>query len=341
MLTAKHFIIIIFTIWTILFIYEMMTYVNFNKIVFPERYKIKQYDENIKNNLNENEYNGYLTAKKSKIVICTLARNNSKAVDDMKVKMETIGKYFHEYKIVIFENDSSDNTRELLIDWTKQNNNVKLLNCCNLGNCDCKLKTKTGYQYGAFSENRLEKMAKYRQQYLDFVLNEYFYYDYMLVVDFDLNGVINIEGLFDSIAKPDWGAIFCNGRTPLPGTFGFCTFPYDSFAFVKLNDNYDKLYNSKNMLELLKNNLEMDFLLNDNNFAEVNSAFNGYGIYKIKCLDGCSYIGNNKICEHINLAKQIKNKNHKIFINSKWQGYFDKQGDAIINLIIDLFKQNK
>ena len=68
-------------------------------------------------------------------------------------------------------------------------------------------------------------------------------------------------------------------------------------------------------------------------FFEVKSAFNGYGIYKIKSILNCSYISNNNACEHINFAKCLHDKGEKIFINYYWKGYFNRQGDSLLNIL--------
>ncbi len=269
---------------------------------------------------------GETIASKSKIVICSLARNVSHVFEKNKSRLEYICSKFDEYRIVLFENDSSDNSRELLSDWTKINKNVILLECCGLGSCICSLKTKTGYEYGGMSRERLSRMAMYREQYLNFV-NLYFKnFDYMLVMDFDLDGCININGLFDSIAKEDWGAIFCNGRVSVPGTFGLKTIQYDSLAMLFMEDDYKpKSFKTGDHLSKL---IKSEYNGYNSHFYQVKSAFNGYGIYKIKSLDGCSYISDPNLCEHINLAKCLYDKGEKMFVNYYWDGYFNRQGES-------------
>lgn len=325
-------IIILIILIIISFSVEFNINYNFHEYLNPKIYN--QYgNHTIYNN---SEYiNNVVVGKKialdTKIVICSLARNISNIFEKTKSRLEYIGSFFGEYKIVIFENDSSDNSRELLTSWTQSNKNVILLECCDFNSCDCKLKTKTGYGYGTFSEERLSKMALYRQQYLNFV-NKYFkHFDYMLVVDFDLDGCINVNGLFDSITKKDWGAIFCNGRISLPGTFGLKTIQYDCIAVLFMEDDYN--IKSYGLLEILNTALKMEYYGYNSHYYQVKSAFNGYGLYKIKSLEGCSYISNNNICEHINLAKCLDDKGEKMFINYYWEGYFNRQGDTLLNII--------
>jgi FkbM family methyltransferase len=84
-------------------------------------------------------------------------------------------------------------------------------------------------------------MALYRQEYLNYLLYNLNHYDYMLVIDFDLDGNVNIDGLFDSLNKSDWGGIFCNGQAPIYGTLGFKTITYDSLANVFVEDDYNTI----------------------------------------------------------------------------------------------------
>lgn len=324
-------LIISIVVFTCLIKIEVDTGINYHEKLHPELYRLPSQSNKLKLS-DENINKGYLRASQSKIAICCLARNNTDVVAKSRIRFEHIGSYFKEYKIVLFENDSSDNTRNLLKNWEDENENVILLDCCKMGSCDCKLNEKAGYSHGTYSSKRLGKMARFRQQYLDFVNHNLSNYDYMLVIDFDLDGNADINGLFDSIAKDDWGAIFCNGRNPIPGCFGLITIPYDSLAYIPETSNYDREDNVSS-LRLFYKNISMEILAFNNHFGRVKSAFNGYGLYKIKVLENCSYIGNDNLCEHINLAKCINDKEEKLFINGNWYGYFNRQGDNPFKLL--------
>lgn len=325
-------IIIIIVVLLCLSAIESLTNINYHEKFNPELYKLPaNYIGWNKDNFIENVTKGHNIAKKSKIVICSLARNIEKIFPKTRIRLEHIGEQFNEYKIVLFENDSTDNSRELIKNWSNENKNIILLNCCDLGNCDCRLKNKTGYQYGTFSEERLSKMAVYREQYLKYVQEYLFDYDYMLVVDFDLDGNTNIYGLFDSLSKDNWGAIFSNGKNPVPGTFGFGTIIYDPMATLFINEDYG--IEKYDINKILIKFLQMQYYSYNNHFLEVKSSFNGYGLYKIKSILGCSYIGNNNACEHINLHKCLFDKQNKLYINYFWEGFFNSQGDTFLNVL--------
>jgi hypothetical protein len=296
---------------------------SFHKLIYPKVY----------NRINNLKYKN-----NSRVVICSLARNSSKYIENSKIFFEYIGNLFSDYRIVLFENDSEDNTREILKEWALNNKRITLLDCYDtFGVKDCKLNIKKSYEIGVLSKKRIEKMVMYREQYLNYVKQNYSNYEYMMVIDFDLNGNINIDGLIDTLNLSDeWDAVFINGRTPVPGTLGLSTIAYDNIAYVDY-ENGEYSSEEYNISKLLYNNFRMEELINKNKdkMFRVKSAFNGIGIYKIKSIIDLSYNGETN-CEHTNLAKSMIEKGKKIFINPRWIGYFEKQGPQVglLNLLI-------
>lgn len=341
------FIIILFISSVILNYIENSSNIEYHKLLNKNYYinETFEMEEKYKNQeIYNNIENGKIIAKNSKLAICCLARNIKSNFENMKKKLEHIGKYFSNYKIVIFENDSEDNSRELLFNWSKENLNVTLLDCLNYDdyNHQCKLKTKKGYDYGSVSYDRINRMAKYREECLKYVKQNLNSYDYMLVVDFDLKGNQSMDGLFHSLAYKNWDAIFINGRIPLEGTFGTCTIIYDGMAYADINNdyNYDINNNSiKKLFLLMLNTQNQNYKMNTNKcFVPVKSAFNGYGLYKIDSIKDSSYIGNN-YCEHLNLNLDLYKNNKKLYINKLWKGYFNVQGPgSFIDFIKSHFK---
>jgi hypothetical protein len=324
--------IYVFTIILLLIISQIdaNTKINFYEKFNPRLYRIPTITKEIraKSFLKRAKY-GRIIAHKTSIVICCLARNISKVYNKNRKRLTFIGKQFNKYKIIIFENDSEDSSRELLLKWSKEDPNVILLKCCEMGDCKCKLKLKKGYDLGMFSKKRINNMLLYRDKYLNYVKKFYNNYNYMLVVDFDLNGSTNINGLFNSLSYQNWNAIFINGRNPIPGNFGTFTKPYDGMAYIDINDNY----NNTNQLKYVYNVLKMAYLIKNNKrLIPVKSAFNGYGLYKIKSILQCSYKGDQR-CEHINLAKCMNDKGMNLFINPQWIGYFNQQAGGPFDIL--------
>ena len=120
-------------------------------------------------NIDKNIYNiGASYASKQKVVICGLARDIAKNIDRLKVVLERLGSYFLQYKIIIVENDSNDESRPMLLEWSKQNPNVIILGCgVNVKECKLSLKSYSSFDAGA---NRIGKMAYLRNIYLNYII---------------------------------------------------------------------------------------------------------------------------------------------------------------------------
>lgn len=302
---------------------ESLLGMNMHEKINPDMYALT-YNPELPSVIMEDVKKGEAIASASKIAICCLARNCEKLVAKNVKRLESIGKQFSEYKIVIFENDSSDNTRELF-----KKENVDLIKCDKLGSTECIFKYKEGYTYGLTASSRIKKMGFYREQYLDHVKNHYSHYDYMLVVDFDLDGGTNLNGLFHSLSQKDCGAISINGRIHVIGTFGAVSGAYDALAFISKENDYNDYKLSNNSIKsVVKNYISMNYTLyNTHELVEVKSAFNGYTLYKMDALKNTSYNGDYQ-CEHINLAESISRNGFKIYINPLWKGHFNQQGPS-------------
>jgi len=312
------FIVFILILWEIEISYKFKPYL----YLYPELYDDDKYNniqlkkDDYPNKVFEDIEKGKKIAQNKTIAICGLCRNTEGSLKKMKKKLVNIGEKFKDYEIIIFENDSNDNTRNLLKEWTKENKKVTLLDC---EEENCILKEKHGYD--GTNTKRLEKMAGFRERYLDYVKKSN-KFDYMLVVDMDLEGNQVIDGIFHSIGQDkEWGAIFINGRSPLPVLN--ISFLYDTIAHVPIDCPLDKIESFRNKIAIFICNY---VLYNKNELHEVISAFNGFGLYKVSALKNCSYKGNNNLCEHINLNLCMYLNGEKIYINPLWKGYFNRQG---------------
>jgi hypothetical protein len=317
------FIIFVLILWEIEISYNFKPYL----YLYPELYDDDTYSDVP---LDKDEYpkkvfddieKGKKIAQTTTIAICGLCRNTEESLQKMKKKLVNIGEKFKDYEIIVFENDSKDNTRKLLKEWTKENVKVTLLEC---EQENCILKEKHGYD--ETNTRRLEKMAGFRERYLEYVKKKSNKFDYMLVVDMDLEGNQVLDGIFHSIGQDkEWGAIFINGRSPIP--FLNISFLYDTIAHVPIDStSLEKNDSFRNKLAIFKCNYD---LYNKTDLHEVISAFNGFGLYKVSALKNCSYKGKNDICEHVNLNLCMYLNGEKIYINPLWKGYFNRQGHLV------------
>ena len=108
-------------------------------------------------------------------------------------------------------------------------------------------------------------------------------------------------------------------------------------AFIDINEKFQ--HKGNHVLRFISHYSKMKYNMTNNyNLVPVKSAFNGYGLYKLRSLKNISYYGHPLICEHNSLAKQIIDKNGKNYINPNWIGYFDVQGPGGLYQIIKSMK---
>ena len=102
-----------------------------------KRNKLKEHFRIDNDKLNNKVHMGIQNIKNKKIVICALARDVEKCFPKYVDKIMLFTEGFENYNIIIYENDSKDRTRELLREWAQRDKKVKLMDCCEEGNCDC------------------------------------------------------------------------------------------------------------------------------------------------------------------------------------------------------------
>jgi hypothetical protein len=275
--------------------------------------------------------------KNDSIIIAGLARNSSNVIEKQIKVAQKLGRFFKEYKIVIFENDSEDGTREIIKKLSKEDENIHLINCDPYSH-DCKLNESILYDMGCFSRYRIDKMATFRNKYMDYIEEHFSDYQYLLVQDFDIEGVLNIPDILnvlnssedelgnDKLPSEEWSALAFNGRSPLPSSLGSITMMYDAMAYCRTKED---LIQSKNKNDGI---LDLSFKVLDGlriNFTDkplkVYSAFNGACLYKLKdVVDKRYQLGWS--CEHNSLHSQLIDEGKNIFIHPDLKIYVGFQG---------------
>ena len=332
--------VIIFLLLLIIFVLIVVEKIpDVHKNTNPEFYSDHSFK--IKGVSEQNAKMGKEIASSKKIVLCGLCRNIEQILLKNIEFFESIGEQFQEYKIILFENDSEDKTRDIIKQKSIQNPNIILLDC-GPEYPDCKFKIKKLYDYGSFSVNRIKKMASFRNLYLNYIKQNISDYDYVLMMDMDIEGYFNMNGLMEVLSKPVWDAVFINGRVD----FVLSSMMYDILAYIKHNDNYDDyLFENtkqinwnknwkyiKNKIQFITDNLYMD------KWTPVKSAFNGCGIYKMDTLLSSDFIGDYK-CEWINFHKKASDSGKgNFFIARDWVVYVGFQGPKPISVVSNYFK---
>lgn len=261
-------------------------------------------------------------ARRSRIVFCGLCRDIESHVSKNLSFLELLGAHFQDYRIVLFENDSKDRTHSLIAERAVQNPHIKLLSET--------FGDQTMYSYGPLSQRRIDKMAFFRNQYMRYIQENLSDFDYVMMIDMDVEGYFNLDGWWEVLAHSDqWDAVFCNGRTSCPGTFGTVDVMYDGFAYLSERASYQDCQSEKgaSVAVHIRNLLEMQFL--SEKWTRVKSAFNGAGLYQMALIRS-THFPRQYTCEWIGFHHMCAEQGYdRILIARDWQLHVGIQGDPL------------
>jgi len=208
-----------------------------------------------------------------KVIICGVVKNVEKSIErNIQFAVDT-GKNFEKFKIIIYENNSTDKTKVILNKYST-NNNFKII-CENIKGYDVKENNKIwAYTEVTGSDHpcRIEHICNARNNLLDEINKpEYNEFTHVIMIDLDSNGW-DISGILDTFKlSSDWDAIFANSKN----YYDYYALRMQQFPFGPeiIGDSFWKLpvYNFENEL------------------IPVYSAFNGIGIYKKEILKNYRY----------------------------------------------------
>lgn len=213
---------------------------------------------------------------------------------------------FKDYIFLIVENDSKDNTREILLKYAKKDPKFKVLGCGSYNKDKCEMKLQaTDMNKCPRCSTRINKMVKIRNIYTDEIKKPiYNDYNMVLVMDIDLPGKILENGLFHTgyhfYTNPKIDAICA---LTLTETYHY----HDPYAHIEKG-------NVKIPSEIFH-----DIILkkcDKGGMDKVTGCFNGFTFYKRNSLiknDYCTKVDKNDqaICEHDCLNEKLDN----VYIN--------------------------
>lgn len=252
------------------------------------------------------------------IVIAILARDCEESLRNNIPLIEELRNKFIWSQVVVVENDSIDKTKDILANWETSSKNVKIISQ------DFGIKTipdKTEKMVSpTTSFFRIEKMAFYRNIYLDYISELKDSIDYVIVVDIDIK-YFSVDGLINSIKKVqnDWGGIFSNGITK-GKILGFTSkIYYDIFAVYEYPLQKKYSYTQKTLDIRFRT---INKKIKKNKYYSVISAFSGVGVYKYEAIKDLRYIAirnsdndEEAICEHIPFNEQVIRAGYKNYIS--------------------------
>jgi glycosyltransferase involved in cell wall biosynthesis len=243
--------------------------------------------------------------KRHNVIFAGTVRNVEQYMAKSLADVEACGAKFKDFSLVLYENDSTDRTRDILRELKRPN-----------------------YHY-IFEDNvdipgRTARLAAGRNKVLQKAreLNASGTFTYLIVLDLD---DVNSSGRFvnsieSCFARKDWDALAANQSLLY----------YDLWALRRKNDlMYDvmeRLYNTDNPNSTL-GNMRHRYSVTGNypagKFLEVESAFGGAAIYRLDSIPAhCAYVGTypdgRDKCEHVDFHGCLRDAGANLFINTSF-----------------------
>ena len=217
-----------------------------------------------------------------KVIICGVCKNVGNYLDNSIKAATKIGENFEDYKIVLYENNSTDNTKQVL---SKYINNDKFKILMEDFSDEYIKKNSKIWSYkeitGSDHSCRLEQITNARNKLVE-EINKHDYNDFDVIVMIDLDhDDWNIKGVVDAINR-----VYMNKKLVF---YGKTTSYYDYFALRSLH-NIHSILGPELIGEDWWTNLKNKFLrFRNSDLIEVYSAFNSIGVYSKDILRHTKY----------------------------------------------------
>ena len=257
------------------------------------------------------------------VAIGVLARDCASPLEKNIPRVEAMGNLFNSYKVIVYENDSKDGTKEILRKWCEKNPNITVI--MEDSKKDTIPQRSKNNPYPAKSRYRIEKMAGLRNRLLDEI--SVTAPDICIFLDIDLFWIapITVKKTIEN-APEDWGGLFGNGKVTrrYPDYIAERPMLYDSYAYVDKDVDpcavgswlYDKDFHfvmGARMYSKMKKKL----------YSSCTSAFNNIGIYKYEAIKGLRYEVvqtpelepvNVAMCEHVPFNLKVVQRGYGNYI---------------------------
>ncbi|MCP4191246.1 MAG: hypothetical protein GY768_11535 [Planctomycetaceae bacterium] len=235
-------------------------------------------------------HRGYSLMKSRRVVIAGLARDLEEILPLTIRRIEALGHLFSEYRVIVYENDSTDRSLELLQAWARSNPRVTI--CSEIRNDPVNLAERC--------LSRATRMAYYRSQCQRQIADYHSNFDNVVLVDMDLIGGWSHDGVANTFGHSNWDFV---------GAFGIifrrqllapnCITHYDAWAY-RTDEAYTPM-STKEVNSIL-------FRRGDP-LQAITSCFGGLGIYRMPAyLAGC-YDGTD--VEHVTFHRKMRDRGYQ------------------------------
>lgn len=224
-------------------------------------------------------------ASQQKVLICGVGKDIAFALPNTIKNIEILGESFADYAVIIYENNSQDNTAAILKEWSQRNERVTFVS-----------------EYLSEKElpgSRTEKIARARNIVLALARDPaYSDFKYLVMADLDFLCPWPIEAITKTLdSNTEWDCVSANG----------CRFEWhhefynDSYAFRDAVFPFGPELIDENWYQWA--NISPFFMLTGHEWRSAFSAFGGLAIYKTASILPFSYSG----CVTKNLRKYYSN----------------------------------
>ena len=242
------------------------------------------------------------------LVVCGLVRNAAENLQQNLARLDVLRPYFRSFRVVIFENDSTDDTKRILTEYAAHRQEVFI--------------SLAGYNVnplagGPFSLHRIDLMSRFRNQYLE-KLKEYPDTDFVAIIDLDVYH-FSTESFLDRFRDTDgWDMVSAFGSNYVD--YSLRPVFYDIYAYVPREENPVLGLYFQNFSDFKKQQRKLyTTFARATDLVPVNSNFNALAIYRYPCLTSgaeyasapCTMEGIESFCEHVVFHKQLMEKGYK------------------------------
>ena len=230
---------------------------------------------------------GYERMRHSTVVIAGLARSIASILPATMLRIELLGRTFADFQVLIYENDSNDETPLMLADWASSNRRVSVIS--ETLNAPMSLPIRCS--------NRADRMAHYRGLCQAQIREQFSSANYVILVDTDLEGGWSPDGVASTFGCDGWDFVGSNGIVyKRLGWQANAIAHYDAWAYrqdLEFTPLSTKFVNQLNFQR-------------GQPLVSLSSCFGGLGIYRKDAYLAGEYAGGD--IEHVSFHRSMRDK---------------------------------